>query len=330
MVHTRISFRVSNSPMRRLTMLFLCFFISLFANLLVACGSPSSLPTTYTTTDQTHLAVISWQQNSQDITGTWITWSTDTPVPLKTGFSGQAQENNSIMLTVGGSVLQGNYSGSHLTLNGTTNEGQFQNSTWTPLSQSQANQLSNAFIAYASVRVALGQVQQTIAHAPSDSDPYAYAMIVQSAQAYVTTLQQKDDQILALGNPCGSGDLALFRSQFPPDASLFRLAPSDQANNTAQQNAALAAANSTLGRQIQTTQEAWRQASSAPVPHVSGLSLPWLLSSKDEALTTQTGQKTLSVLQVDLTNDYQAMAQLKQQSEQVGVQITQLEQSNGC
>jgi hypothetical protein len=315
---------------RRLALLFTCIGLAILLAILSACGgSSSSLPGTYAAADQSHLAVISWQQNDQDLSGNWITWSTDTTAPFKIGLSGKVQNGTTVNLEAGGSVFQGNYNGQHLTLNGATTSGQFQSSPWTPLTQAQANQLSTAFMDFASLHSTLSQLQASFTRPPTDSDPYTYASFVQSAQSYVATLQERHDQIMSLDNPCGSGALALFRSQYPPDSSMFTLSNRQLSQNTAQQNAELVANNSTLSTQLGAVQSTWQKAHADPLPQVQ-VDLSWQISQNDERAAESSGQTQLSTLKQALTNDFTSMTELQGTAQHLANDVQSKAAKHGC
>lgn len=316
----------------------------LLGGFLSSCSQSSSPSDTqpssavYVTADQNNLALMSWQRRGDtELEGVWITRSMPEnnlptlPAPSTTLMSGEIDQQT-ITLTVGGTVFEGKLESERLQLTGTDATGHFQTSIWYPLTQPQANQLSSAFDAYAQARLKLIILQTSLNSTPlpADSDPYAYAATVSSAASYVQDLQQKRDSMKQLGNPCGSGLLALFRTEYPPDPSTFTLSPYEKASHTADQNAQVTTANSTLTKQLQDVQSSWKQASTSAIPTIQGLSLSWKQTPDGKEALIQKATKALATLQKLLTTDYQSMTSLRQQAQTIGNDVKTLAQKYGC
>lgn len=301
---------------------------------LPGCGGGPSVSSNYVTANQDHLATMTWQQTGNDLSGTWKTWTmpdnttTQVPAPQSIPFSGQI-EDQTATLTIGGSSLQATIHQKSLSLEGTNGSSQFQATTWYSVSQKQSSQLVTAFMRYADLRGKLNALAQSVAHPDTSSDPYAFANSVQNAQTIVGTMQERAAELRSLGNPCGTGLLALFRAQSPTDET-FVLSPYDQPAQTPDANAEATASHSQLALQLQDAQNAGLVVQNTAIPSISGLSQEWVLSPGDFGKAVQPGRDSLATLQQVLVNDYTTMKSLRQQAKLLIQEVNASAQIHGC
>lgn len=330
-------------------------FALLATSLLAGCATPVSVDTpsfatvtTYMASDTTHLAILTLQtqQNaSSNLTGSWTTWSagfsqdtTDVSPPQATcfSFSGQIQDRQSqqttLTINVDGSVLTATAYAKELSLNGTFAQVDFQPTTWVMISTTGANQLLTAFQQAIVARKHLIALQSLLDQIPpsQDSDPVTYAFVVQEAQSYIQRLQQEHDLILNSDHPCGTSALTMFDLQYPPDESLFKLSSAEVTQNTPVQNAQLIADDSSLGEALQGLQTTWQTIQHTSVPQVAGLSYSWQASHNKETQAVQQAQGRLGTLQQFVSTDAQTLTNLKQQSQQLAVDVQNTTQQQGC
>ncbi len=259
--------------------------------LISACGASSAPGNSFVYSGLTSVRYVTWTQNSDgSLTGQWITLT----------------------------LVQGT-----LQLNGASNSGQQTSQTWQAATRSAYNQLSSAFTASVRLRSALDELSSATQNPPSDSSATTYDQIVQlKARDYVGALQQEFTQIQQSSDPCASMALAQFNGSYPPPAGTFTLTPYATASE--------AANHTTLAQDLAAVQAKWKQAQTASLPSIPGLSTPWVISSQLEQASVQSAQNSLAALERSIATDYQDMSSLQAQAKSMGDQVHKIEQQHGC
>ena len=297
--------------------------------LLSACGGSSGPGNSFVYSGLTTVRYVTWTQNSDgSLTGQWITLTLvqgqSDPVSSSTGITGHVNQA-SITLSVAGDTLTGSLdqSANTLQLNGASSSGQQTSQTWQAATRGAYNQLSSAFTASIRLRSALDELSSAMQNPPSDSSATTYDQIVQlKARDYVGALQQEFTQIQQSSDPCSSMALAQFNGSYPPPAETFTLTPYATASE--------AANHTTLAQDLAAVQAKWKQARTASLPSIPGLSTPWVISSQLESADVQSAQNSLAALERSIVTDYQDMSSLQAQAKSMGDQVHKIEQQHGC
>jgi len=291
--------------------------------LLSACGGAAHL-WGYVWTDATHLETLSWNQDNSQLSGQYSGLSyaqislPSTTQPDSYGAAYQGTINGqTVTLTIGSGLLSQHLEG---TLSGDENmltltvldpsSGKTVQQRWVAVTAVQQSQLVAAFNAYQQARGWLALVQQERQRERDWHDPNASFLAttqsaLQNQQAQVEQMQQAQDM------PTRCTLVAAYR---PLDASWFTLP--------------FPASGDGLLVALAHFSPAWQRAESRPVPHIAGLTLPWLLSSADEQRAIAPALMLATQLQASYRADEQAMQQAQQQSRQLDAQVTTL--SQGC
>src|SRR5579875_680282 len=290
--------------------------------LLSACGGAAHL-WGYVWTDATHLETLSWNQDNSQLSGQYTGLSyaqislPSTTQPASYGAAYQGTINGqTVTLTIGTGLLSQHLSG---TLSGDENmltlsfldpsSGKTVQQRWVAVTQTQQGQLVAAFNAYEQARAWLTWVQQERQRERDWHDPNAAALAttqqaVRTQQAQVEQMQQAAPQTRC----------ALVAAYLPLDASWFTLP--------------FPASSDGLLSALAHFQQAWQRAESRPVPHLTGLALPWWLSAQDERRAIAPATALATHIQTVDAADAQTMQHEQQQSRQLDEQVTIL--SQGC
>jgi hypothetical protein len=291
--------------------------------LLSACGGAAP-PWGYVWTDAQHFETLSWREQNGQLSGQYSGLSyaqVSLPSATQSASYGAAYtgtlNGQTVNITIGAGLLsqhlEGTLSGNEsiLTLSFLDpSSGKTVQQRWVAVTQTQQGQLVAAFNAYEQARSWLTWVQQERQRERDWHDPNASFLAttqraLQNQQAQVEQIQQASD---------GRTRCALVAAYMPLDASWFTLPDPSSSDG--------------LLSALAHFQQAWQTAERSPVPHIAGLTLPWLLSSADEQRAIAPVSTLAAQLQASYRADEQAMQQAQQQSRQLDAQVTTL--SQGC
>lgn len=323
----------------RLCARFFCFWmVVVLAVLVCACQVGSRSPgvenqALYIAADRDHLAWLSWQKtNETTLHGEWMSRAMPDlhllvqPKPIHTTWSGQVN-GSTISATIAGSLLQGTVVRQRLEMQGAI-PGDVQSAVWHRVSQAQANAYIAVFEAYAKARLSYGYLQHTVEVLPVDSSIYTFAVSVGSAEQYVSDLRSKQAQVDGLSRICGTGLLAQFRAEFPPDVTMFTLSSYEQPGKSVQENAVHTMEQTTLWKQAQTYKVDWARAAATPLPQIDGMALAWKTSPDNGA--QEKAEAQLSQLRRMLETDLASMKNLQEEATRIGATIERKARAQGC
>src|SRR5579875_2154705 len=296
---------------------------ALLAVMLSACGG-SSPPWGYVWTDTQQFETLTWHVQNGQLSGQYsglsyaqVSFPSATQ-PASYGAAYQGTINGqTVNITIGsGSLsqhLEGTLSGdgSSLTLSFLDPaSGQTVQQRWVAVTAVQQGQLVAAFNAYQQARGWLAVVQQERQRERDWHDPNASFLAttqsaLQNQQGQVEQIQQASD---------GQTRCTLVAAYRPLDSSWFALT--------------FPASGDGLLAALAHFQQVWQKAERSPVPHLTGLALPWWLSAQDERRALAPATALATHIQVVDAADAQTMRHDQQQSRQLDEQVTTL--SQGC
>jgi hypothetical protein len=294
---------------------------------LTSCGEPPPVPARYVATTSTSIAFLSWRQQDSSLSGTLVTLTQQSgaeTVPVLTRsipLTGQSQPPT-VILMIDTAVFQGTYqSRQRQLLISTPASGSVLPQIWYAVSPQIQQQLPAIFTRFALLHRQLALLTQTVTQPPGDSDVYAYALKLQSAQLALAQMQTQAEAISQMSTPCGSVALAELQASLPAEETftLSSYASPEEATT-----------HSTLSEQLQVTQRIWKQVHVVPVPALPTLPLPWTRFSSQERTAIQNALTALSALSHQLTRDFQTMAQMRQQAVDLQQAVTTQAQNAGC
>lgn len=296
--------------------------VALLAFLLVACGGGLS-PWGYVWTDAQHFETLTWNEQNGQLSGQYsgISYAqVSFPSAMQPDSYGAAYtgtlNGSTVALTIGSGSLSEHLTG---TLSGDENmltlgfldptSGKAVQQRWIAVTAVQQGQLVAAFNAYEQARAWLAWVQQERQRERDWHDPNASFLATTQ-----TALQNQQRQVEQMQQAAPPTRCALVAAYLPLGASWFTLP--------------FPASSDGLLSALAHFQQAWQRAERRPVPHIAGLTLPWLLSVADERRDIAPASTLAAQLQASYQADEQAMQRAQQQSRQLDAQVTHLAQ--GC
>lgn len=295
--------------------------ILLLSSLWVLAGcSPQT--SSFVFTHVTELDSITWQEDYGDINGSWVsneyagggsyTYNlNDVTVASSQTLSGNEQ-NNQIHLKkffdLSNTTLTGTIQNTTLFLAIPDDRGHLVATTWYAATPAQYHQLLSAFQEYMLVKAAQDSFDhdiqwQTALLASAESDVSQEQTDIQQFRGDLNVLTSCDKyDIVALDARVANNDFTLFeKDAHAPDVS-------------------------ELNQDIQRADADWHQASKAPLPHIQGLLLPWVISTSP----INTEKDTANHLITRYQKDQQTMAALQQQDQSLNNQLQLFKRTHSC
>lgn len=295
----------------------------LLAFLLAACGE-SSPPWGYVWTDAAHLEMLSWNAYNSQLSGQYSSISyapVHVPPTAQPDIYGGAYKGTlngqTVNITIGTGLLSEHLTGM-LSGDGTAltlsvldpTSGKAVQQKWVAVNGTQQRQLVSAFNVYQTARTWLAVVQQEEQRENGWHDPNASTITTTQA-----ALQKQQAQVEAMQQaPDGQTRCTLIAAYRPLDSSWFALP--------------FPASGDGLLSAMSHFRQAWQQAERSSIPRLTGLALPWLLSSAGERQAIAAPSMLASRIQTAYQADEQAIQQDQQRSRQLDGQVTHL--SQGC
>ena len=292
----------------------------LFVLILESCSSAAQ-PTGYVWTDQDDLVSLSWNNQNGQLSGarTSVSYAA-TPFPASTRpavtaveYTGTVTANGVVTLTLHeGSLVKaitGSVSSNGQMLQLTEIDpatGQHEWRAWIAVTTDQETALLAAFNAYEVVHGMLSVVQQDTSHEQAWSDPNA-SDVTQARQAVTAQAQELTAIQQVRDETARCKDIAQFE---PLPASTFTLLFAPSQNG--------------LVRDFATLTHAWDMAQHIPVPQITGLDLPWLLSAQTYQRQSQSASHLIVRITTTYAQDEQAMQHLEQQERVMMQQVALL------
>lgn len=287
--------------------------------ILTSCSS-SAQPAGYVWTDQDTLISLTWNDQSEHLSGTYTKVSYDqTLFPASTqpevttsDYTGKLADG-SVTLHIGTGAFaedmtgwqSKNWQSLSLTIIRPSTDQRIAE-TWVALTTDQQSTLLASFNASEVVRGMLSVVQKDASFEQGWSDPNA-GDVMQARQAAtaqaaeLATIQQASDESIRCR------DIGQFA---PLPASTFTLLFAPSQNGLVRDFAALT--------------HTWRTSQHTPMPQIAGLSLSWLVTAQTYQHQSQRASRLVARITTAYTQDEQVMRQLEQQERVITRQVAQL------
>jgi hypothetical protein len=227
------------------------------------------VPSSYITSGPDTLEFLSWHEDqSQSLAGQLQTAkaSAGQVAMFSLGFTGKLAQG-AVSLNFGAVVLTGSFHHQRLLLNG--------DGLWVPATQTDYQGLLKAFQVHQALRGTLINLSQLIQDLPTDSDPSTANFQVIGVKQSVDTLATFWASVQEI--PTHAGQCQTLNEQlslyYPLRDAIFQMRIHPE--------------KSQLAGVLSAEQEASHRAKGVSVPHVSGLTLPWLVTANEESQATQ-------------------------------------------
>lgn len=298
---------------------YLTLALVLLLLILTSCSSAAQ-PSGYVWTDQNTLVSLTWNDQSEQLSGTYTRVSYDQtlfpasmqPVVVTSDYTGRLADG-SVTLHIGTGAFAEDMAGWQsknwqslvLTII-RPSTGQRTSENLVAITADQQSTLLAAFNANEVVRGMLAVVQHDTSYEQGWSDPNGGDVIqarqaVAAQAAELATIQQASNETTRCQ------DIGQFA---PLPASTFTLLFAPSQNGLVRDDATLT--------------RAWRAVQHTPVPQIAGLSLSWLITAQTYQHQSQEASRLVARITTAYMQDEQAMQQLEQQERVIMQQVAQL------
>lgn len=302
----------------------LCFYSLTLASvlllLILAACSSSAPPAEYVWTDQDNLVLLTWDDQSEQLSGTYTRVSYDQtffpasaqPVVTTSDYTGRLADG-SVTLHIGTGAFAEDVTGWQsknwqslvLTII-RPSTGQRTSENLVAITADQQSTLLAAFNTYEVVRGMLSVVQQDGSFEKGWNDPNRND-VMQARQAVAVQVAELAAIQQAPSETARCQEIGQFE---PLLASTFTLLFLPSQNG--------------LVRDFTTLTHAWNTAQRTPVPQIAGLSLSWLVTAQTYQHQSQGASRLVARITTAYTQDEQAMQHLAQQERTITQQVAQL------
>jgi len=285
----------------------------------VGCASPKE-PSAYVWTDAKHLVTLTWNEQNENLSGdsTSISYSSvafpssTQPDVVMVAFSG-SELGNSVTLDIGGEHVTGTLApdaGQLSVAFALSASGQIVHQTWVAVAAEELTQLVAAFSAYNLVQGWLDGAKREATESRMWSDPNTeYLAQVQQSES----LQQRELAAIATAPDETTRCWGVARFQ-PLAASAFTLPETVAQDGTLHDVAML--------------DRAWQRAQRVVIPHITGLTLPWVIAPSVYQHENEPVAALVAHIQASYRQDGATMQRLQMQDQHIAQQVTVL--GRGC